>query len=196
MPYESDFAYDATNPGPDDTDYSPLENPSSPGDTGGDVFFTYVDAVTSSMADDQAIAQYMNVGFPSVNMTTGQNIPGAPTNTGVEANTGKNDKTLVQRIMESDRALSAAITVGGGALSGLGAGYMAGKKQDDANKIAQQQIDINARLATSQEALNKSKTNQDLSGFRFNQPRGLIDSAQKPWQPAPQVDVTKRWRTA
>ena len=173
----------------------------SPGDPGGsmsagsgDAIFTYVESVTPAMTSDTAIAQYMNVGFPSVNIETGQNMPGAPTVTGPEKEKSAS-KGILEAIMDADpRVQAAALTVGMGALSGMGAGYFTGKKQDEANKIAQQQVDVNRQLAQSQEALNKSKTSQDLSGFRFNQPRGLIDSAAKPFQPAPQLDVTKRWR--
>lgn len=165
------------------------------GDTGGgtsagsdDVLFTYVPDVS----------QVMNAGFSSVNAMTGQDIPGAekvaaPTNTGADMDIEKQSKGLMALFKWDDpRVQAAALTAGMGALSGAGTGYFASKKQEDANKIAQQQVDVNRQLAQSQEALNKSKTSQDLSKFRFQQPRGLIDSTQKPWQPAPFVSPTRR----
>jgi hypothetical protein len=163
----------------------------------GDTLYSLVDIAETLIAEE--VAQFGNAGQPATNVMTGLDMPGAnkvaaPTNTGADANTGKNEKSIFQRIMESDRSMAAAITVGAGALKGLGEGYFTGKKQDEANKIAQQQVDINRQLAESQTALNKSKTSQDLSKFRFNTPGGLIDSAQKPFQPASQIDVTKRWR--
>lgn len=146
----------------------------------------------------EGVSQFMNAGQPGTNIMTGKDMPGAdkvaaPTNTGTDANVGGGGKSLWQQIMSADpRVQAAMVTVGAGALSGAGAGYMTGKKQDDANKIAQQQVDINRQLAASQEALNKSKTSQDLSKFKFQQPQGLINGAQKPWVPAPFVSPTRR----
>lgn len=165
-----------------------------PSAEGGDTLYTYEPAAREIMSMTDAVAGFVgaNVGGGKYEMFAQP----APTPTGEEskaAAAATQSKSFWDRLMNADpRVQAAALTVGMGALSGLGAGYIAGKKQEEANKIAQGQLDVNRELAKSQEALNAAKTSQNLGSLQFQQPAGIIGRAQQPWQPAPFVSPARR----
>lgn len=85
----------------------------------------------------------------------------------------------------SKAMLAATVPVAGSILAGAASGYFTGKDQEEKNRIAQQQVDVNAQLASSQNAINeqKLKNQGELSNLKFKpSKKGLINNAAR-WVP-------------
>ena len=143
-----------------------------------DYFQVLFDIVSGGGSGDSWMTEQDVTGGGSAAVNTNQLATGAgkvapPKEEGFIEGKVNAFKNLIGWENMGDRSKAAVITVGGGAIAGMGAGYFKGKQTEATNKIARDRADTEKMLAQSQAAIAEKKSaNQDFSKFKYNEPLG------------------------
>lgn len=187
--YDPNMGGSPTQPGSD------FVTPGSPSEQSGDTLFQWTDEASQWFG---AVQQAMNAGQPGTNVMTGKDIPGAEkisgAGNGTTTGTDSGDSFISKALnfakdgikWDDPKVQAAAMTVGMGALSGMGQRDLAEKKMAQDRELKEREL----KLLESSTAINQQKmaNQQGLSSMKFKQP-GLISGA---FKPAPLVPISQR----